>query len=157
MPKGDTKTQMENGQNLIVGDVLFLPTQRHTIMSAGRLKKFMEIHLSEKGCTLECAANVVAQIRLDRGLLWIDADETSLNAVSPEEVWRKRLAQTNRDEVQRLVSSGALASTRHDESPSCDSCAVGKATRQPLKGKATAIASEHRIHADVAGPCPPTH
>jgi transposase InsO family protein len=161
--------------NLVLTDVLYVPDcamnlislfelqdKGVDVMAKGRIGNSVPVVTAERnGKTLFTAfyTQGAYELRLDRR----DNSEYANAAIqkSPEaaaKVWHGRLGHSNMRAVRELASglaTGIPTNLAELKDHFCDSCALGKAHRQPSRMPATrATRKLELIHTDICGPFP---
>ena len=165
--KGSILFEAKTGEQKLLTDIYFIPELKRNILSLGQAtEQGCDVRIRDNFLTLRdpegrlivkvlCYANRLYKIKLQV------SRATCLHAKIDEEPWRwhARLSHISFKTMKAMATQGMVLGLPeiNEERRLCDSCLVGKQTRQSFP-KATAFRAKQALellHADLCGPFSP--
>lgn len=155
--KGEgTVKLMTNNTKVTIHKVLYVPEICANLLSVSAMvKKGMRLEFHQGGCDIrDVNGETVATAKIVNGMYRLEVASSSTVSRSfavkqdcTAMLWHKRLGHTGFDSLRRINSSWI------SNGSSCETCILGKHSRQPFGDSATVTKSVLEIvHSDVCGP-----
>lgn len=166
-----TNEREESHNKLSLSNVLVAEGLRYNLLSVRQIESKGGSLTFDKGRVVIKFGDKVAAIGyrtqklyvVDFNIIEDDASDANLACQcnhSKDELWHRRLGHLGMKNVSKLVNSGMTTGVKNklsDKIPSCETCILGKQTRQPYSGERPKTCRPlERVHTDVCGPMPVT-
>lgn len=153
---GDISVITEDGFNLVLKDVLYVPDLGASLLSVNKIvKNGFQVSFSDKFCYVCKDNEVIIKASNDNGLFKISFETISAKKASVTEdssiLWHRRLGHINASYLKKM---NLPVSINDEELSKCEACALGKLSRPPFPSSTNRQSTSilELVHSDVCGP-----
>lgn len=155
--KGSLGWKAPSGVSVSLGETLYVPELKHTVLSVGQMSQAdVTTILSKKGGELRYKGDCIAVLNKFDNKFWMEPQQDSgtlpdADHVTQVQTWHRRLAHLNRETVEKLVNVRQLPLVKR-ESIDCVACVQWSPVAPKLNWHCVAEEPGERLLVDVSGP-----